>query len=110
MLWVGEPYRPQMVLLYWHKHWTLLPLQTYDPGHRVSDVMDGTILFLAHMPYPGMVEPDGLRGSGTGEEQEDAAAALTAGATASLAPNAAEAPLPELPMVHTNASPWTITP
>eukprot|EP00975_Prorocentrum_lima_P037014 7791642-Prorocentrum_lima.AAC.1 len=29
MLWVGEPYRPQMVLLYWHKHWTCL-LYTSD--------------------------------------------------------------------------------
>eukprot|EP00975_Prorocentrum_lima_P056784 11911127-Prorocentrum_lima.AAC.1 len=34
LLWVGEPERPQMMLLYWHSHWTLLPLQTLDPGHR----------------------------------------------------------------------------
>eukprot|EP00975_Prorocentrum_lima_P050811 10646837-Prorocentrum_lima.AAC.1 len=63
-----------MALLYWHKHWTLLPIQTPDPGHRVSDVLDGAILFLAHMPYPGMVEPNGLRGSGSRDDQAEAAA------------------------------------
>eukprot|EP00975_Prorocentrum_lima_P043089 9047172-Prorocentrum_lima.AAC.1 len=54
-----------MMLLYWHSHWTLLPLQTLDPGHRVSDEFSGAILFLAHIPYPGMVEPNGLRGGGS---------------------------------------------
>eukprot|EP00975_Prorocentrum_lima_P058134 12192880-Prorocentrum_lima.AAC.1 len=57
-----------MMLLYWHSHWTLLPLQTLDPGHRVSDELSGVILFLAHIPYPGMVEPHGLRGGGSRDD------------------------------------------
>eukprot|EP00975_Prorocentrum_lima_P005389 1164625-Prorocentrum_lima.AAC.1 len=62
------------MLLHWHSHWTLLPLQTLDPGHRVSDELSQTILFLAHIPYPGMVEPNGLRGGGSLEPLGGAAA------------------------------------
>eukprot|EP00975_Prorocentrum_lima_P038750 8137994-Prorocentrum_lima.AAC.1 len=69
------------MLLYWHSHWTLLPLQTLDPGHRVPDELRGAILFLAHIPYPGMVEPNGLRGGSSRDEGGGASDSSPAAAT-----------------------------
>eukprot|EP00975_Prorocentrum_lima_P050535 10587002-Prorocentrum_lima.AAC.1 len=34
MVWVGQPSQQQIVLLFWHKHWSLLPVRIEDPGHR----------------------------------------------------------------------------
>eukprot|EP00975_Prorocentrum_lima_P040048 8413381-Prorocentrum_lima.AAC.1 len=98
-----------MMLLYWHSHWTLLPLQTLDPGHRVSDEFNRAILFLAHVPYPGMVEPNGLRGGGSRDDLGGASAPRPAVAAEQPVMTAAQSSTrPEVPSVQTHASAWTI--
>eukprot|EP00975_Prorocentrum_lima_P010819 2299031-Prorocentrum_lima.AAC.1 len=53
-----------MVLLFWEKHWTLLPLRAQDPGEHEPDKGKGAVILVTQTPYPGMIEPDGLRGGG----------------------------------------------
>eukprot|EP00975_Prorocentrum_lima_P030662 6433652-Prorocentrum_lima.AAC.1 len=50
--------------------------------------MAGTVLFAAQMPYPGLVQPFGLRGSGPKMTHQDADAAAS---SAAPSPHAADA-------------------
>eukprot|EP00975_Prorocentrum_lima_P033619 7055189-Prorocentrum_lima.AAC.1 len=37
IIWVGQPLRQQMVLLYWQDHWSLLPFRIQDDGDHVGE-------------------------------------------------------------------------
>eukprot|EP00975_Prorocentrum_lima_P062508 12885996-Prorocentrum_lima.AAC.1 len=41
-----------------------------DPGHRVSDFMARTVLFLDQVTHPGLIAPSGMRVSGLNHSPE----------------------------------------
>eukprot|EP00975_Prorocentrum_lima_P003485 760655-Prorocentrum_lima.AAC.1 len=64
LLWVGETGWPQLVLLFWNKHWQLLPLHAPGAGDGEASNGHGALIVVSQDPCPGMIAPNGLRGAG----------------------------------------------
>eukprot|EP00975_Prorocentrum_lima_P039052 8205148-Prorocentrum_lima.AAC.1 len=73
LLWVGKPRRPQLVLLFWEKHWALLPLRAPNTRDQARRRARAPVIIVAQTLYPGKIEPDGLRGGGPLTQEQETA-------------------------------------